>query len=1278
MKSISQDYQKERIKNNQKFLLKLLHLRIGNYYPLRKYLGIDYKGKIDEISHLSFGYNTKHFPKGGIWYKQQSRTYQQPDLGYKLNLVLDKIPQLALLPALLQPAYGLGALAFFFLTTYTYQPSTKDTRLDVYNPNTNYGNATTLYLQPPSLSRFIMHFDISDVPDAVIFSQGDILIYRDASDATHITAYRLTRTDWVEAQATWNSYKTGSTWTTAGGDYTTTNSVETYCNADGWQTWNAATLIQDCYNNQSKNVHLLFNTTEKAVYFYSKEHATTARRPKLTVTYTAPQNYYQTCPEVVKILPVNSFNTSRILNEAIIVISFKISQVERVLIEALSVVSNRIMQVGRILLEGFNITDVIVKVATLTRTFTEILQTISLDIYQTSKTFVESLNVGVIITNVLSAIKTLIETIKVVPAIVNVLTATRTLTENVIIVPVYSGILTAYKTLTETIKTVGSIIRDAGRTLSDILIIGDLPIDIISIFFQTLTEIVKVVSTIGNSVARVFTETIKTVVSLLNQATLYKILTETIKATGQILRNVGRIFIEVLITVSDFIQSTSRTFVENIKVIPTLIKQVGRIFLETSFSIVELVKTLYAYRTFTEIIKVIGIKITDLARVFIENIIAVSYLIYLPTKRLLEHIVVLPVLGSFVIGKLLIQSVKIIGDLLFSTTRVFIETLNIVGQRIFLLSKNLIETVTATIQQFNFSLAKIFNETIIVQWFKETYRAFVYLESLAVRVIFAPFTIGKVLIERIVGITNWLFGKTQFIVLTDVVKVVVGFIRTITRVFIENVKLASDVIIKYMGRLFGERLLVNGKGFQDEIHLLYGRVLSEVVNVIGALGSFAIGKLLPELIKVYDSVAKASAWVMTEVIQVLSNMILLSGKIFTEIVNVISSKVVDIGRIFTERTIITPTIGFKHTFYQILTDSVKVVSSIIRTTGRTLQEVIIVVVSMGSWVIGKLFVQPIKVFDTDTNVWQLGRLFSETIKVVGNVFSQSVKVFTEIVSIAGTFILGTISKVLIEVVKIYEIITKTLPAKIFIEAIIVISNVLNQAGKIFVENINIVSQFVLGTISKLFIEPIKIIESYSKIATLNRVFTETVNIVVSAVIESGRIFKETVNVVGTFVLGTISKLLLETVHIAYSIAFNMTRVFAEVIVVSMNIIRQAGRVFAEIINIVGTMAGSAIAKTFTATINVSISFTKVISRTFTQTINVIGAIFQIGTSFILYETVKIVGALQKFTIAKLLKETISVGWAKIKLVLNGIQVGLWKKVARVTGGIWRKISRNDN
>jgi len=1181
MKSISQDYQKERIKNNQKFLLKLLHLHIGNYYPLRKWLGVPKKN----LNAIRFEHN-----KG-----------EREENNQKIKSFLTRIG----VGLILTLVFSIKGIVVFILATLYENYTTTSTH--TWDSHTVYWGAQTftpvtahtitsvklllLRTGPPGTINVSIQGTTAGKPDGNVLCSGTT----DGNTLPTASPY-----EWREI--------------TLGAGYELTDGVM-YCivikalsgdasNKVGWRmNIDGGYTVGNHISTSNSGV----NWTINAYDYLFEEWG------------TAPQNYYQTCPEVVKVLPVNSFNTSRILNEAIIIISSKISQVARV--------------------------------------------------------------------------------------------------------------------FTETIKTVGSIIRDAGRTLSDILIIGDLPIDIISIFFQTLTEIVKVVSTIGNSIARVFTETIKIVGSLFNQATFYKVLAEAIQVVGQMVRNVGRIFIEMFTTslVFSTIATLLKTLTESITVIGSRLYEISRTFIEVVIVGVVFQTVLTAYKTLTEDIKIISSKLTEMARTFLESIIANSHYNDFHSRNLLEHIVVLPVLGSFVIGKLLIQSVKIIGDLLFSTTRVFTETINVIGQRIFLLSKNLIETVTATIQQFNFSLAKIFNETIIVQWFKETYRAFVYLENLTVRVIFMPFVIGKRLIENIIGNASLLFGKTQFVVLTDIVKVGVSFVKTTTRTFLENIKLASDVIIRYMGRLFEERVIINGKGFQDEIHLLYGRVLYEIVNIIGALGSFAVGKLLPEVIKVYDSVAKASAWVMSETVKVVSSMVLLSGKIFIETVIIILSEVVDIGRIFIERAIIAPVIGFKHISYQILTDSVKVVVNIVRITGRTFYEAIsmsIDIISFAvsrifiepikialSFVIGgtfykvftegisiivnmfnqvgkifieniqavsqfirgtisKLFVQPIKVLSSNLNVWQLGRLYSETIKVAGNVVSQSVKIFTEIINLTGTFILGTISKLFIEVVKISFIITKSLP-KVFTENIKVVGSAIIQGVKVCIETVVVGGQFILGTISKLLIETIQIIETYLKAWTLGRVFTGTIKVVVSAFLEGGRIFTEIVSVVGTFILGTISKLLIETVVIGQVVITTIVRIFSEVIIISANIVNQIGRIFVEVVSVVGAMGGFVIGKILNEVVIIGETFIRVISRIFTQSFIVIGEIYRLGSEYIFYETIQVVGS-RIMMIGRTLQEVISVGWAKIKLVLNGIQVGLWKKVARVTGGIWRKISRNDN
>ena len=296
---MDKEYQKQRIEKSQKFLLKLLHLHIGNYYPLRKYLGINYEGKVDEITNLSIAYDTKDLGDERI---QQTRTYQSPDLGYKLNLLLDKIPQLALLPALLQPAYGLAALAFFFLTQTTYQPSDKDSFMDQNSPGAWSGSYNYLKLQGVTnyIFRSILEFIISDIPEGADISAANLQLYYYNYVSTNpnrivVWAYKVTRTNWSEAHVGWTSYKTGSNWTTAGGDYVTSDpsgGSTAFASGYGWLSWNVLAICQDA-DGSSLPLEVLIKFENEAqgtaslVSFYSSRYTgDTSNRPKLTVTYT--------------------------------------------------------------------------------------------------------------------------------------------------------------------------------------------------------------------------------------------------------------------------------------------------------------------------------------------------------------------------------------------------------------------------------------------------------------------------------------------------------------------------------------------------------------------------------------------------------------------------------------------------------------------------------------------------------------------------------------------------------------------------------------------------------------------------------------------------------------------------------------------------------------------------------------------------------------------------------------------------------------------------------
>jgi hypothetical protein len=109
-------------------------------------------------------------------------------------------------------------------------------------------------------------------------------------------AYKLSRTDWVESEATWNIYKTGSNWTTAGGDYVTSSPAggsKVMPASFGWVSWDILAIVQDAQTNGIAVELLLKDGTESGDAlgeFHSKEYTSdTSLRPKLVIEYTLPQ-----------------------------------------------------------------------------------------------------------------------------------------------------------------------------------------------------------------------------------------------------------------------------------------------------------------------------------------------------------------------------------------------------------------------------------------------------------------------------------------------------------------------------------------------------------------------------------------------------------------------------------------------------------------------------------------------------------------------------------------------------------------------------------------------------------------------------------------------------------------------------------------------------------------------------------------------------------------------------------------------------------------------------
>lgn len=179
--------------------------------------------------------------------------------------------------------------------------ATKDSYGRVNSPTSNYGTATDLRVsQGGEKARSWFEFDISAIPAGQVITSATLSLYYSSYIGTNpsgqtVWAYKLIRIDWVESEVTWNIYKTGSSWTTAGGDYVTSDpsgGSTTFPGAGGaWLTWNVTDIVQDAYDSEdSVEILIRYNdespTSYARAFLNSKENA--SNKPKLTVVYETP------------------------------------------------------------------------------------------------------------------------------------------------------------------------------------------------------------------------------------------------------------------------------------------------------------------------------------------------------------------------------------------------------------------------------------------------------------------------------------------------------------------------------------------------------------------------------------------------------------------------------------------------------------------------------------------------------------------------------------------------------------------------------------------------------------------------------------------------------------------------------------------------------------------------------------------------------------------------------------------------------------------------------
>lgn len=151
--------------------------------------------------------------------------------------------------------------------------------------------------------RLLIQFDLSSIPTNATVSAATLRLYDEGTDLADNTrtmsAYRCKRT-WGETTATWNTYDGSNNWGTAGADNTTSDRETTESGSISMPATEVAgyvditltvadiqAMVSGSYTNNGFVLRMA-TETDDCHKFSDRSGNTTANKPQLVVTYTAP------------------------------------------------------------------------------------------------------------------------------------------------------------------------------------------------------------------------------------------------------------------------------------------------------------------------------------------------------------------------------------------------------------------------------------------------------------------------------------------------------------------------------------------------------------------------------------------------------------------------------------------------------------------------------------------------------------------------------------------------------------------------------------------------------------------------------------------------------------------------------------------------------------------------------------------------------------------------------------------------------------------------------
>ncbi|MBS1726930.1 MAG: DNRLRE domain-containing protein [Armatimonadetes bacterium] len=186
------------------------------------------------------------------------------------------------------------------LADQTTLSAVSDARILSFQPTSSDGLSSTLSTyndNASNIQRTLIQFDYSTLAGATINS-AILRLYGSSfghpAFQTTTSVYRPTQA-WTESQVTWDSAKTGTNWSTPGGDYVGSTGIQnaspyasvTQTEVDGhWYEFDLTTLVANQASGSLSNFgFVLTGSTGNSLIFNSREN-TQGFSPQLVVTYS--------------------------------------------------------------------------------------------------------------------------------------------------------------------------------------------------------------------------------------------------------------------------------------------------------------------------------------------------------------------------------------------------------------------------------------------------------------------------------------------------------------------------------------------------------------------------------------------------------------------------------------------------------------------------------------------------------------------------------------------------------------------------------------------------------------------------------------------------------------------------------------------------------------------------------------------------------------------------------------------------------------------------------